>query len=87
MYGVAIGAIALLFGRMALDGCIHLYETNAGGQVALAVTGWLISTLGPIALYALLVASAFMLLTVLVHTAALIVEGCQKIMRRATSSQ
>jgi hypothetical protein len=136
IYGGAIGAIALLFGRMALDGCVYLYEEVAGGQVALAVTGWLISTLGPIALsvcvwlvarrlkarwlvhlvfiptsvvifregaslffygarvsgenspegYALLMASAFMLLTVLVHTAALIVEVCQKIMHRAASS-
>ncbi|WP_034160287.1 hypothetical protein [Sphingomonas sp. ERG5] len=135
LYSIAIAGIALLFGRMALDGCIYLYEENAGGQVALAVTGWLISTLGPIALsvcvwlmvrrlkarwlvhlifiptsfvtfrdgaslffygagvsgenspegYALLMASAFMLLTLLVHAAALIVEAYKKVMHRSPS--
>ncbi|WP_034161048.1 hypothetical protein [Sphingomonas sp. ERG5] len=134
IYGVAIGGIALLFGRMAFDACLYLYEENTGDQFALAVTGWLISTLGPIALsacvwlvvrrlksrwllhltfiptailicrqggylffygagvsgvnspegYALLMASAFMLLTVLVHTAALIVEVYRKVTQRVS---
>ncbi|RJF93469.1 hypothetical protein D3876_03860 [Sphingomonas cavernae] len=136
MYAAAIGGIALLFARETLEPSIYLYQESAGYKSALGVVGWLIATVGPVALsvlvwllvqrltprwlvhlafipmalvlfragsslffhasgmtaevtlggYAMLAASAFLPLTLLVHTTALVVEGYRAVGHRANGS-
>lgn len=136
VYGLALGAVVLLFARESLEPAIWLFEEYAGDTVALAVAGWLIATLGPIALsmclwlvegrlkarwllhliliptaimmfrqgsllffyganasgegspegYALLMATAFLPLTLLAHTAALVVQGYRTLTHRSNGS-
>lgn len=50
LYGVAVGGIALLSARNSLEPAIWLFEEYAGETITLAVAGWLIATLGPLAL-------------------------------------
>lgn len=50
IYGLAIVGIALLFARDSVVPSIYLYQQHAEGRGALAITGWLTATLGPIAL-------------------------------------
>jgi len=136
LYGLAAGAIVLLLARESIEPAMWLFQEYAGDTVALAVTGWLIATFGPIAWsmcvwlaarrskarwlwhvafiptailisregsllffygakasgdnspegFALFMAAALLLLTLLVHTAALIVQGYGAITRRAGGS-
>ena len=138
LYCLAAGAIVLLLARESVEPAIWLFQEHGGDTVALAVTGWLIATLGSIALsicvwlvarrsklrwlwhlafiptailmfregsalffygigvrrfadnlpgaYALFMAAAFLLLTLLVHTAALSVQGYRTIKGRANDS-
>ncbi len=50
LYGLTAAAIVLLFARESLEPAIWLFQEHAGDTVALAVTGWLTTTFGPIAL-------------------------------------
>lgn len=50
VYGAAVGGIVLLFARETLEPSIYLFQEHDGGGAALGVTGWLIATLGPLAL-------------------------------------
>jgi uncharacterized membrane protein len=50
IYGMAAGVIALLFARKSLEPALYLFRDGHAHDVALGMTGWLVSTLGPIAL-------------------------------------
>lgn len=49
-YCVAIIGVALLTARETIEPMEYLYKERNGNMAAVGVTGWLISTLGPIAL-------------------------------------
>lgn len=136
LYGLSAGAIVLLFARESIEPAIWLFQEYAGDTVAIAITGWLMATLGPMALsiciwlvvrrlkarwlwhlifipiaivlarcgaslfffgakasgdgspegYALLMASALLSLSLIVHTAAFVEEGFRTITHRANGS-
>lgn len=50
MYGAAIGGIALLSARGSFVSGTWLFQEHRARDAALGVTGWLISSFGPIAL-------------------------------------
>ncbi len=133
LYGVAVVSITLLLARESLEPSVYLFKEHHAHNIALGVTGLLISTFGPVTLsvciwlmarrlkarwlvhlifiptaivicregaslffdgagvsgenspegHSLFAAGAFLFLTLLVHAAALIVEGYKKIMYRA----
>lgn len=49
-YGAAVAIIALLTAREVIEPSAYLYQEHTSGIVTLGVTGWFISTLGPLAL-------------------------------------
>lgn len=49
-YGAGVAGITLLTAQQTIDPTTYLYQNYTGEMTALAVTGWLIATLGPIAL-------------------------------------
>ncbi|MGY4397240.1 hypothetical protein ACVWZA_002434 [Sphingomonas sp. UYAg733] len=49
-YGSGVAGITLLTARPTLDPTMSIYEMYTGDMTTLAVTGWLIATLGPLAL-------------------------------------
>ena len=49
-YGIAIASILLFTGREVFEPSAYLYDEHSSGVVALGATGWVIATLGPLAL-------------------------------------
>lgn len=49
-YGAAITCVALLAAHEAIHPSFYLYENRTAGEIALGVSGWLLATLGPLAM-------------------------------------